>query len=283
MVPTLKIYLIALAAWITSALTLGDIVVEDALDEGQACWRIETPAATYFYHKEGAGFSSLLDIHGNDWIDYHPGGGPQGEHRGIPNMVFQSNGNYFHPGHTGEKGSTSLIDTQEDRVTISSVSRNRAWEVNWTIFETHATMTVKKAGGPYWFLYEGTPGGGYDTEKDWYLTSSGAYQNVDTDYEGDLPAPEWIAFGEEVLDIAFFVAHHQDDDIEDIYLHWHAMTVFGFGRARPESDNYIPLLQGAGQSFSIGFLPFSSRQKLGLDIEQFLSSTNEPSGRASQP
>lgn len=231
---------------------MGRIAVHDDIDEGQACWRIETPSATYFYHKEGAGFSSLLDRHGNDWIDYHPGGGSEGEFRGIPNMVFNSNGNYFHPGHSGEKGSRSAIEVLDDRVIIVSTSGNEAWQCRWEIFSTHATMTVERVDGAYWFLYEGTPGGGYDLEQDWYLLSDGTRHPVSTDHVGDFPDPEWIVFGEEGLGTVLFLAHHTDDAISDTYMNWGKMTVFGFGRAG--RDDYTGKMTASGEQFTIGFL-----------------------------
>jgi len=252
--PFSKILSLSLSAAAT-ALTLpatAAIQVTDDHDEGQACWKIETPTATYFYHQEGAGFSSLLDRHGNDWLDYHPWGGSEGAHRGIPNMVFQSNGNFFHPGHSGENGSRSEIEILDDRVVIKSVSANDAWACRWEIFETHATMTVEKVGGAYWFLYEGTPGGGYEPDTDWVLFSDGRRQSVGEDRVGDIPAPEWAVFGEKGLGTVLFLYHHEDDAISDTYMHWWNMTVFGFGRSGRE--DYSPKMTAPNQHFSFGFL-----------------------------
>lgn len=55
--------------------------------EGDATWKIRTPQATYYFHRNGSGFASLLDRDGNDWISHHPGNGPEGEYRGIPNIA----------------------------------------------------------------------------------------------------------------------------------------------------------------------------------------------------
>lgn len=243
---------LTIALLLCLSVTDAAIRVTDSHDEGQDCWKIETPTATYFYHKEGAGFSSIVDLHGNDWIDYHPWGGKEGAHRGIPNMVFQSNGNFFHPGHEGDNGSVSTLHQTDSSAIIESTSRNHAWAVKWEIFETHATMTVTKVGGTYWFLYEGTPGGGYDVDEDWYLLSDGTRKSVSEDTVGDIANPEWIVFGEEGLNTVFFVAHHQDDAITDTYLHWWEMTVFGFGRGG--RDDYTSKMTESGHQFSIGFL-----------------------------
>ncbi|MHC4699349.1 MAG: FG-GAP repeat domain-containing protein, partial [Planctomycetota bacterium] len=40
---------------------------------GQESFKIETPEATYYYHKQGAGFASIIDKDGNDWLGYSPG------------------------------------------------------------------------------------------------------------------------------------------------------------------------------------------------------------------
>ena len=39
---------------------------------------IATNSATYFFHQEGAGFSSILDTAGNDWINYNVAEGTAG-------------------------------------------------------------------------------------------------------------------------------------------------------------------------------------------------------------
>ncbi|MHC4629149.1 MAG: FG-GAP repeat domain-containing protein, partial [Planctomycetota bacterium] len=61
-------------------------VTDDVEYRGQESFMIESQNATYYYHKQGAGFASILDKDGNDWLGYRPGGGPAGEYRGIPNM-----------------------------------------------------------------------------------------------------------------------------------------------------------------------------------------------------
>ena len=64
--------------------------------QGQPSYKIQTPSATWIYHKQGAGFASLLDPDGNDWIGYRPGGRAAGEFRGIPNLIHPGAG--MHPG-----------------------------------------------------------------------------------------------------------------------------------------------------------------------------------------
>ena len=61
------------------------------------CLRIETPGATYVYGKRGAGFASILDPEGYDWISYRHGGKALGEYRGLPKCGQPTK--YFHCGY----------------------------------------------------------------------------------------------------------------------------------------------------------------------------------------
>src|SRR4051794_28822902 len=47
------------------------------------CFKVETPSATYLYGRRGAGFASILDKDGKDWISYRPEGKARGEYRGL--------------------------------------------------------------------------------------------------------------------------------------------------------------------------------------------------------
>jgi hypothetical protein len=205
------------------------VSIEDNVDdEGQASFKITTPSATYFYQKEGMGFSSILDNDGNDWISYQPGGGADGEYRGIPNMGWE-----FHPGYTN--GGSSWIESQSStRVVIGSKSSDGKWECRWTFYATYAQMTLTKHDGSYWFLYEGTPGGGprIDASSDWWMMSDGTKRTCENNQNGDIPGPEWICFGDAGLDRVLLLCHHEDDNHPDkFYQMENKMTVFGFGRS----------------------------------------------------
>jgi hypothetical protein len=43
------------------------------MHQGQRSYQIKTPGGTYMYHRKGAGFASMIDREGNDWISYRPG------------------------------------------------------------------------------------------------------------------------------------------------------------------------------------------------------------------
>ena len=215
------------------------------MHEDQESYRIETPGATYIYHKLGAGFASLLDPGGLDWIKFHPWGGSDGKYRGIPNLVYPEG--YFHPGNTGCH--SRILHEGPVKVAILSTSTDGEWMCRWDITPRYATLTVLKAPQPYWFLYEGTPGGALDEEGDYIVRSTGERTPASERWEGVIPEPEWLYFGTRDLDRVLYLIHHEHDDAIDSY--WpmeHNMTVFGFGRLN--LNKYMVLTPA---HFTIGF------------------------------
>ncbi|MGA9115643.1 MAG: immunoglobulin domain-containing protein, partial [Bacteroidota bacterium] len=213
--------------------------------EGQLSFRINSSRATYYYHKEGAGFASMIDTDSKDWIGYHPTGGYAGEYRGIPNL-----GDVFHPGYTN--GSSVLQDQGPLKATIRSVSDNGLWEGIWEILPSYARFTLRQMGGSYWFLYEGTPGGSFNVATDYVVRSSGAKTPASLLWAGDMAAPEWVYFGDAAMRRTLFVVHHENDAQPEYYRDGDgAMTVFGFGRDNvpccPKYLNTVP------QRFTVGF------------------------------
>lgn len=227
-------------------------LADDVFDEGQSSFRIATPAATYFYQKTGAGFSSILDAGGNDWLNFNPapGSGSSGEWRGIPNM-----GAAFHPGY--ENGQTELISAGPLKVTLESMSTDGLRRVRWDFYPRYATMSVLQFTGTYWFLYEGTPGGAMD-EDDYVVRSDGTRTGIgerwsEPDGIGSVNGQSWVYFGDENLGRYLFLAHHEGDDLEDSYYNLdNNMTVFGFGRRSPEGAPAERLMSGTGNTFTIG-------------------------------
>ena len=123
--------------------------------QDQASYQILTPAASYYYHIYGAGFAALLDHAGNDWISYRPAGGSAGNYRGIPNLVYPEG--HFHPGNNSCSSSVTRVGPL--KISIYSESQDTRWACAWDFFPGYARLTVLRTNGPYWFLYEGTPGG----------------------------------------------------------------------------------------------------------------------------
>ncbi len=221
------------------------VSVTDTVDQGQTCFKVTTPTARYYYQKEGCGFSSILDAAGNDWISYQPGGGAQGEYRGIPNLGWQ-----FHPGYTNG-GSTTLETNSSAKVSLRSSANG--WVGTWDFYATHAVFTLTQRSDTYWFLYEGTPGGKMEPSRDYYYTPdnsqpAGVRRTVASqDRTGHL-SPEWIAFGDPSMERVLVLAHHTDDAFEDNYYDMGGdggMTVFGFGRKNDQNPcwycmDYVP-------------------------------------------
>jgi hypothetical protein len=228
-------------------------ITDDVEDEGQSSFRITTPSATYFYHKQGGGFSSIIDSAGNDWISYNPQDNPgsAGVFRGMPNA-----GTAFHPGYTN---STSRIVSHGPlKVTIESASSDGSRAIRWDIYPTHARATVLRYSGTYWFLYEGTPGGALDGN-DYVVRSDGTRTNIDTRWTepaglGAGNGEEWVYFGDSAASRYLFLVHDDPDSIEDSYYDLDDnMTVFGFGRRSPIGEPAHRLMTAQDNRFTIGF------------------------------
>ena len=121
------------------------------IDEGDAAYKIETQAGTYYYPPAGGGFSSLDDADGNDWINYNKTvSGNGGTFRGIPNAVSPNNGGYFHPG--GTKMLTTLVNQGPLKVTLRVVEKKAPagrdeWEGQFEIYPEYVVFTMLVA--PY--------------------------------------------------------------------------------------------------------------------------------------
>ncbi len=248
------------------------LLSEDAVDESAGnlpAYKVETPTATYYLEKSGAGLSSLLDRDGNDWLSFHPQAksGAGGEYRGFPNAVHQQAGNYFHARNRATDPATTKVEyVGSDRVTITAASSNGLWACRYDFLPTHChfTMTRMPADKKYWVLYEGTPGGQYDDD-DWWMTSGvRERQPMTQNHEEDIPAPEWMAFGDRRLGRSLFLTHREDDDHPDrFYQMQHKMTVFGFGRQG--IDKY---LDSVPQQFSIGFIESTKHSAIARRLSQ---------------
>jgi hypothetical protein len=207
--------------------------------EGQESYRIAAQNAVYYYHKHGAGFASLEDHDGNDWLSYNPGVGQKsqsgsgGKYRGTPNMGHPEG--YCHPGNS--VSDTNILSKGPIKVTLESQSHDGKMYCRWDIFGRCARMTVIKMRLPYWFLYEGTPGGKLDMQTDKCIRVHGKdciVTGVDEKWQGDIQTSkglEWLAFTDPHVGRSIYIVHHEDDEAVDSY--WpmnEEMTVFGFGR-----------------------------------------------------
>ena len=239
-------------------------LTDDVMHQGGESYRIRTPAATYIYHKRGAGFASLFDRDGNDWLSYRPYGGSDGVYRGIPNLAHPEN--HFHPGGTGCRSRISSAGPL--KVAIASESLDGKWACRWEIYGTHARLTVLKVDHPYWFLYEGTPGGKLDEAGDYCVFSDGTRRALSERWEQALPDPEWIYFGAANLERVLYLAHHEADQHIDSYWPMEKnMTVFGFGR-----DGLKKYLTDTPAQFTIGLAESSNFD----DLADIIASVTQP-------
>ncbi|MCB0124337.1 MAG: InlB B-repeat-containing protein, partial [Caldilineaceae bacterium] len=204
------------------------VLTDNVTDQGQSSFQITTANATYYYHKAGGGFSSLVDSDNKDWIDYRRNiAGAGGTFRGIPNMIYPEG--EFHPGATGS--SSAVVSSGPLKETIRTVTSDSKWEALWELFPTYARMTVLKYDHDYWFLYEGTPGGTFDAASDFLVRSNGTQNLLSADWQADLTGEEWVYVGDPNSNRSIFLAHHEDDSAVDSYKPLNnLMTVFGFGR-----------------------------------------------------
>lgn len=268
-------------------LAAADVTITEDTDEGIACFKVVTDSATYYFDKAGAGFTSILDADGIDWIDFHPEGTPgvpngqSGWYRGIPNMGYNAFG---HPGYTGAT-STTADPLGVSLATASIHATKDAWDVTWEFFPTHARMTVDSVAENYWFLYEGTPGGAVGAD-DTCFRSSGESNPLSGSWDGDVSNSsgraeglEWVFFTDGSLDRSLFLAH-DDDAIEDRYYLMDPMTVFGFGR---QSQNIDRLMSATPATLLIGLVGSRDYDTLAQAIESAHSGTDGGTPDAGEP
>lgn len=239
-------------------------ITEGAISEGQECFRIETPSATYLYQKEAGGFSNILDSDGTDWVQFHKSeeaaypASAAADYRGLPNMVFKSDdGGAGHPGF--DKMSSELVATNQ----IRSVSKSGKWQWTWTFYPDFAEISVEKIDTThaYWFLYEGPVAGKFSPSSHyWGTNDSGPLTNTPDLYQGPEFIGHWqtVYFGDSGYDQVFFVHQMEQDTLPDHFTYLgntdqgidseDGMVVFGFGRA----PGATPLMKNA-QKFRIGF------------------------------
>ena len=236
---------------------------------GGAAYVITTASATWFLEKQGGGLSSMVDKNGVDWLGFHkqPGSGWKGEYRGFPNAVHRQDGNYFHAMNAGTDPSTSRVEiVADDHVRIAFTSGNAKWQGVWDFYPHRCdfTMVTVSEGYKYWVQYEGVPGGEMDATDFWYSSKDSQRRQIGEHFIGDLPAPEWMAFGDRDSPLMLYILHHEDDNLPDDYVSRPYMTVLGFGR-----HNKIKYLDTV-QTFSIGFVESTDYSRIEQIIKQIL-------------
>ena len=232
-------------------------VTDNVLDGGFASYQFNGIGSTWVYHKEGGGFSKLLDAEGVDWINWRTNTGAAGDYRGVPNAVMPSNGGYFHPGRAGA-GTSRIVSTGPLKITIETESADKLWVARWEVYPTYATFSMVRANKLFWFLYEALPGGTLDLGgNDVVVRSDGQSVNIDGTFHTDLPGQEWVYVGDKAMHRSFYVAHHQDEgSVESYWLLQGQMPVLGFGRGgKSLNESFLnPTINGQPQTFTVGLV-----------------------------
>ncbi|GJM29002.1 MAG: hypothetical protein DHS20C17_16370 [Cyclobacteriaceae bacterium] len=240
-------------------------ISDGVISEGQECFKIETPNATYLYQKTAGGFCNMLDRQGTDWIQFHKTDEAKyptsaaADYRGLPNLVFGSeDGGCGHPGF--QKMTSEKVFPNQ----IRSVSNSGKWQWIWTFHDNFAEMEIEKSDPDqaYWFLYEGPIAGQFSPDTHYW----------GTDVTGPLDAKPDLVIGTEMYGnwqtayfgdadhaSVFFVHQMKPDTLKDLYTYMgddinlgnespDGMVVFGFGR-----DQGAQPLMTIPQKFRIGY------------------------------
>jgi len=270
---------LALGTW-SFAAEAPVLVSEVTLFGDMECFKIETPHATYLYGKRGAGFASILDRDGHDWISYRHGGKALGEYRGLPKCGQPVK--FFHCGYgfgqyTNDNWFTSRVTLRAaGHGRIRSETRQGDAVGEWDFFPTHATFTLRKIPGEkFWFLYEGTPGGALDAAEDFVIRPGGKRTPLTQPWKQVVP---WVVFGAKESPRGLLLVNHQPDSPVDSYVSWpykpekdgalQQMTVFGFGRPDwQDPKQHTPPMSGLPARFSIAVLKDTTEQTIAAGME----------------
>lgn len=239
---------------------------------GGSAYIITTISAIYYLEKEGGGLSSMIDKDGVDWIGFHnkKGSGHKGEYRGFPNAIHRQDGSFFHAMNAGTDPSSSEVDIEsKNHVRITFTSDNKKWKGQWDFYPERCDFTMIKvsSGYKYWVQYEGVPGGEMDTTDFWYASIDKETHPIEEPFFGDLPYPEWMAFGDKNAPRVLYMLHHEDDELPDNYVSRPDMTVLGFGRQNKEkTSKHLTSIQ----TFSIGFIESTEYSVVNQNINKIL-------------
>lgn len=240
------------------------ISISQTTYEGRDHFLITTPGATYYYDRAGGGLSRMIDPEGKDWIafktepwDTYPASAAS-SYRGMPNLVFRSDDSGAgHPGH--DQCSSEKVDER----TIRTVSKSGKWQWTWQFYDHYAQLNIQRVDPehPYWFLYEGVPGGSFAPPDQYYGTDQGGPHHDQLDYYAGQKIFNhfrWAYFGHNDMERVLYLAQLHPDEYMDTFAYLgnsesglkseDGMVVFGFGR----EEGAKPLLKNPN-SFLLGF------------------------------
>ena len=217
----------------------GQFAVDTTEDErGFLALRIHSPWATVVYDCDGGGIASLIDLSGHDWVGYSTEPEAAGEYRGIPNIAEPA----FHPGHTGCSTEIVRLDTHG----CAWQSRKEGWVCSWELNATALILRVRTPEKqPYWILYEGIPGGRFESN-DPVVRCDGWSGTLIDAWQINQHGTRWVAFGSASAQRSLSIRLVAGESVPDIY--WpmqRSMTVCGFGRSgrKSETRSHLSVLQ----------------------------------------
>lgn len=248
------------------------VKLKHGIDEtagGLEAYIISNNNATFYLEKSGGGLSSMIDKDGVDWIGFNntKGSGWKGEYRGFPNAVHKQDGNYFHAMNASTEPSSSTVDIlSPQHIRITFTSQNGKWQAQYDFLAERLDFTMAKVsqGYHYWIQYEGVPYGKMDESDFWYASVDNKKHPINESFLGDLPSPEWMAFGDEDVQRVLYLLHHEDDEFPDNYVSRPYMTVLGFGRSEKNKYLHKP------QKFSLGFIESDTYEQVNEAVSQIL-------------
>jgi uncharacterized repeat protein (TIGR02543 family) len=234
-------------------------------DESIGAYKIQATTGTLYIHKGSGGVSSYNDLNGADWVSWKNVTGAGGKFRGIPNAGGGTNDGIFHPG-SGNMTST-VLNSGPVKVTLHFLGKKiqgdtQRWEGTFEIYPNYTVFTMVKTkvspakAYPFWFLYEGTPGGLLEPNTDFVVRSNGLQNLAGQTWNGDLPDEEWAYVADPNAGNggrAIYFINHTDDTHNDTYSTdtGKLMTILGFGR-----QDSSPLLESssAPRQFIFGLM-----------------------------
>jgi hypothetical protein len=252
---------------LTAVAACGQIRIRAEAYESAEHFVVRTAGSEWWYDAAGGGFSRIADRDGRDWIGFRrepwnvTPASAASSYRGLPNLVF--GGEKSGAGHPGFTHCRSRVEGGG----IVTETHDGTWRWRWRFADSHAELQIERKGPePYWFLYEGVPGGRYAPAR-WYWGNeeAGPLRELPDFLAGErsLGVWRWAYFGADDAPRVFWVARLTAERAPASFGVMGAsrpgleapdgMTVFGFGRARDAR----PLLDDAPAMFLCGF--FESR------------------------
>ena len=262
----------------------GQISIEEVSYLNRLHYRVSTSAATYFIDRQSGGISGMFDKDYVDWIqweksdDEHYPESAASDYRGLPNLVFGGDDN-----GVGHPGFDKAMSFKEGLTRVRVRSLNGKWEFLYSFYPEFAELEIIKSpeyNRNYWFLYEGVPGGEYNSERIYWGTNSGIKVSKPDYFKNEEVYGDWqwAFFGNENTKRVFYVVQKGKDNLQDMFGFLgnseqginaeNGMVVFGFGRG----EEATPLINKSN-IFYFGFFEKFIDDKSFPKLEKYIQKT----------